>query len=40
MKKQFIAKLLALALVLSMVPVTILAASAAVGDNRDATNNG
>ena len=40
MKKQFIAKLLALALVLSMVPATILAASAAAGNNSRATNNG
>lgn len=36
MKKQFIAKLLVLAMVLSMVPVTILAASAATaGNNND-----
>ena len=40
MKKQFIAKLLALALVLSMVPATILAASAAAGDNSRASDNG
>ena len=40
MKKQFIAKLLALALVLSMVPATILAASATAGANKGDTNDG
>lgn len=37
MKKQFIAKLLALALVLSMVPASILAASAAAGGDTGPT---
>ena len=42
MKKQFIAKLLALALVLSMVPLTVLAASAEgdTSNNNDNTNTG
>ncbi len=40
MKKQFIAKLLVLALVLSMVPATILAASAAAGTDNPTANNG
>lgn len=35
MKKQFIAKLLALALVLSMAPVAVLAANASAGDNNN-----
>lgn len=39
MKKQFTAKLLVLALVLSMVPATLLAANAAAGDNNNTNNN-
>jgi len=40
MKKQFIAKLLVLAMVLAMVPVTVLAANAAAGDQKSCPDTG